>query len=78
MTPRLVTFNGSSFDLPVLRLSRDGLRRRRAGAGAAAYFYRYSEDAIDLCDVLSSFSLQNKASLHELWAPWEAGRPQRR
>jgi 3'-5' exonuclease len=30
------------------------------------YFNRYPEDAIDLCDVLSSFSPQNKASLHEL------------
>jgi 3'-5' exonuclease len=30
------------------------------------YFNRYTEDAIDLCDVLSSFSSQAKASLHEL------------
>ena len=27
---------------------------------------RYTEDAIDLCDVLSSFSSQGKAKLHEL------------
>ena len=36
------------------------------GLAARPYFNRYSEDAIDLCDVLSSFSSQNKASLHEL------------
>jgi hypothetical protein len=30
------------------------------------YFNRYTEDAIDLCDVLSSFSSQAKATLHEL------------
>src|SRR5436853_7626784 len=27
---------------------------------------RYSDDAVDLCDVLSSFSFQGKATLHEL------------
>ena len=36
------------------------------GLAARPYFNRYSEDTIDLCDVLSSFSSQNKASLHEL------------
>jgi predicted PolB exonuclease-like 3'-5' exonuclease len=30
------------------------------------YFNRYTEDAVDLCDVLSSFSFQGKATLHEL------------
>jgi len=29
-------------------------------------YFNPTEDAIDLCDVLSSFSPQNKASLHEL------------
>ena len=32
----------------------------------ATYFNRYSEDAVDLCDVLSSFSSQGKATLHEM------------
>jgi predicted PolB exonuclease-like 3'-5' exonuclease len=36
------------------------------GLAMRPYFYRYSEDAIDLCDVLSSFSFQGKATLHEL------------
>ena len=30
------------------------------------YFNRYTEDAIDLCDALSSFSPQGKATLHEI------------
>jgi predicted PolB exonuclease-like 3'-5' exonuclease len=36
------------------------------GPALRLYFNRYTEDAIDLCDVLASFSPQNKASLHEL------------
>lgn len=36
------------------------------GLSLRPYFNRFTEDAIDLCDVLSSFSSQNKASLHEL------------
>jgi 3'-5' exonuclease len=36
------------------------------GLALRPYFNRYTEDAIDLCDVLASFSPQNKASLHEL------------
>src|SRR6516165_9890005 len=36
------------------------------GLSAGLYFNRYTEDAIDLCDVLSSFSSQAKATLHEL------------
>ena len=30
------------------------------------YFHRYTDDAIDLCDVLSSFAPAAKATLHEL------------
>jgi 3'-5' exonuclease len=36
------------------------------GLSLRPYFNRYTEDAIDLCDVLSSFSPQAKATLHEL------------
>jgi 3'-5' exonuclease len=36
------------------------------GLSAGPYFHRYTEDAIDLCDVLSSFSPQGKATLHEI------------
>ena len=36
------------------------------GLASKPYFNRYTEDAVDLCDVLSSFSFQGKATLHEL------------
>jgi hypothetical protein len=36
------------------------------GLAACPYFHRYTDDALDLCDVLSSFSSQAKATLHEL------------
>lgn len=36
------------------------------GLSARPYFNRYAEDALDLCDVLSSFSPQAKATLHEI------------
>ena len=36
------------------------------GLALRPYFNRYTEDAIDLCDVLAPFSPQNKSSLHEL------------
>ena len=38
---------------------------RTTGLALRPYFNRYTEGAIDLCDVLASFSPQNKASLHE-------------
>jgi predicted PolB exonuclease-like 3'-5' exonuclease len=66
LSPQLVTFNGNSFDLPVLRY-----RAMVHGVSAPAlsmrpYFHRYTDDAIDLCDVFSSFSPQGKATLHEV------------
>ena len=36
------------------------------GLAARPYFHRYTEDAVDLCDVLASFSSQAKATLYEL------------
>ena len=36
------------------------------GLSSRPYFNRYTEDAIDLCDVLSSFTAQAKLTLHEL------------
>ena len=64
--PQLITFNGSSFDLPVLRYRAMACGGGAPGLALRPYFNRYTEDAIDLCDVLASFSPQNKASLHEL------------
>jgi 3'-5' exonuclease len=66
LSPRLITFNGHSFDLPVLRYRAMVLGVSAPGLSARSYFHRYSEDAIDLCDVFSSFSSQGKASLHEI------------
>jgi predicted PolB exonuclease-like 3'-5' exonuclease len=37
-----------------------------AGLSARPYFHRFTDDAVDLCDVLSSFAPGAKASLHEL------------
>jgi predicted 3'-5' exonuclease similar to PolB exonuclease domain len=66
LSPRLVTFNGHSFDLPVLRYRAMALGVSAPGLSARPYFHRYSEDAVDLCDVFSSFTPQGKATLHEI------------
>jgi predicted PolB exonuclease-like 3'-5' exonuclease len=62
LSPQLVTFNGNSFDLPVLMVH--GVSA--PGLSARPYFHRYTDDAVDLCDVFSSFSPQGKATLHEI------------
>jgi 3'-5' exonuclease len=66
LSPQLVTFNGSSFDFPVLRYRAMVHAVAAPGLSLRQYFNRYTEDAIDLCDVLSSFSFQGKTTLHEL------------
>ena len=66
LSPQLVTFNGNSFDLPVLRYRAMVHGISAPGLCVRAYFNRYTDDAIDLCDVLSSFSPQGKATLHEI------------
>jgi len=66
LNPQLVTFNGSSFDLPVLRYRAMLHKVPAIGLSARPYFHRYTDDAIDLCDVLSSFAPGAKATLHEL------------
>src|SRR5215475_10311744 len=55
LRPQLVTFNGHSFDLPVLRYRAMVNRITAAGLQVRQYFHRYTEDALDLCDVLGSY-----------------------
>jgi predicted PolB exonuclease-like 3'-5' exonuclease len=66
LTPQSVTFNGNSFDLPVLRYRALVNKVSAPGLTARPYFNRYTEDAIDVCDVLSGFNSQGKATLHEI------------
>src|SRR5262245_29559470 len=66
LKPQLVTFNGNSFDLPVLRYRAMVHSIAAPGLSVRPFFNRYTDDAIDLCDVLSSFSPQAKATLHEI------------
>lgn len=63
---QLVTFNGTGFDLPVLRYRAMLNRVSAPGLSARSYFNRYTEDAVDLCDVLASYSSNAKATLHEI------------
>ena len=66
LTPQLVTFNGNSFDLPVLRYRAMTNEVSAPGLSMRPYFNRYSEDALDLCDALASFSPNAKATLDEI------------
>ena len=64
--PKLVAYNGSSFDFPVLRY-RTMINKLSAPAlFNRPYFNRYSEDSIDLCDALSSFGSSTKMKLDEI------------
>jgi predicted PolB exonuclease-like 3'-5' exonuclease len=65
LQPRLVTFNGTGFDLPVLRYRAMLHRISAPGLACRPYFHRYRDDAVDLCDVLSSFGKAG-AKLHEI------------
>jgi predicted PolB exonuclease-like 3'-5' exonuclease len=66
LSPQLVTFNGSGFDLPVLRYRAMVHGVFAPGMHNRAYYHRYTDDCVDLCDVLSSFSYGAKVKLDEL------------
>jgi predicted PolB exonuclease-like 3'-5' exonuclease len=63
---QLITFNGHSFDLPVLRYRAMVNRVSGVGLQVRPYFHRYSEDALDLCDVFGSYSPGARLKLDEL------------
>jgi 3'-5' exonuclease len=66
LNPQLVTFNGNGFDLPVLRYRAMIHAVSAPGLAGRSYFNRYAEDALDLCDALSSFSSGARATLNGL------------
>ena len=66
LRPRLGSFNGHSFDLPVLRYRAMVNCISAAGLQVRPYFHRYTEDAIDLCDALGSYSPGAKIKLDEI------------
>jgi 3'-5' exonuclease len=66
LRPQLITFNGHSFDLPVLRYRAMVNRISAAGLQVRHYFHRYTDDAVDLCDVLGSYVPGGKVKLDEV------------
>jgi 3'-5' exonuclease len=63
LKPQLITFNGTSFDFPVLRYRAMAHKIGARIFQTKNYFNRYAEDALDLCDVLASFDARSKVSL---------------
>jgi|tagenome__1003787_1003787.scaffolds.fasta_scaffold20220093_1 predicted PolB exonuclease-like 3'-5' exonuclease len=66
LSPQMVTYNGGGFDLPVLRYRAMIHNVFAPGMHNRAYYHRYTDDNVDLCDVLSSFSYGAKVKLDEL------------
>ena len=66
LRPQLITFNGHSFDLPVLRYRAMVNRISAVGLQVRPYFHRYTEDALDLCDVLGSYVPGAKVKLSDV------------
>jgi predicted PolB exonuclease-like 3'-5' exonuclease len=58
-----ITFNGHSFDLPVLRYRAMVNRVPAAGLQVRPYFH---ENALDLCDVFGSYSPGARVKLDEI------------
>lgn len=64
--PQMVTYNGASFDLPVLRYRAMINRVSAPGLESRRYWYRYSDDCLDLCDALACFEARGKVRLNDL------------
>jgi 3'-5' exonuclease len=64
--PQLITWSGHSFDLPVLRYRAMVNRVSAEGLQVRQYFHRFTEDALDLCDVLGSYVPGVKVKLDEV------------
>jgi 3'-5' exonuclease len=64
LKPQLITFNGSSFNLPVLRYRAMVNGVSAPGLSALSYLHRYTEDALDLmrCPVLVQRSRKGDAA----------------
>jgi 3'-5' exonuclease len=65
LRPRMVTWNGAAFELPVLRYRGMIHRVCAPGLDARGYYKRYTDDALDLCDVLACFDNRGKMSLND-------------
>ena len=63
LKPQLITFNGTNFDLPVLRYRSMIHQVSAPGMSMRPYFKRFTNDSLDLCDELSSFQSNGKAIL---------------
>jgi predicted PolB exonuclease-like 3'-5' exonuclease len=66
LRPKLISFNGQRFDLPVLRYRAMINSVAAPGLEARGYFKRYTDEAVDLCDVLASFDARSRVSLDHL------------
>lgn len=66
LRPQLITYNGHSFDLPVLRYRAMANRVSAGGLQVRPYFHRYTDDALDLCDALGSYGPGAKVKLDEI------------
>ena len=66
LRPQMITWNGHSFDLPVLRYRAMVNRVSAEGLQVRQYFHRFTDDALDLCDVLGSYVPGVKVKLDEV------------
>ena len=66
LKPQLISFNGNSFDLPVLRYRAMVNRVSASGLQVRSYFHRYTDDSLDLCDALASYDSRSKPKLDDL------------